>query len=43
MFDYYDMSAKYNFGAHRTLCKFVEDRGYYVECYDPGTYFIYPQ
>jgi hypothetical protein len=43
MFDYYAMGNKYEFGAHITLRNFVEKRGYYVECYDAGTYFIYPQ
>ncbi len=42
MFDYY-AGGKYEFGVHITLRKFVEKHGYYVECYDPGTYFIFPQ
>ena len=42
MFHYY-ANGKYEFGVHITLRKFVEKRGYYVECYDPGTYFIFPQ
>ena len=42
MFDYNNMSAKYNFGAHVDLCKFVEKHGYFVECYDAGTFFIWP-
>jgi hypothetical protein len=42
MFDDYDMSDKYEFGAHVQLCRFVEKYGYYVECYDGGTFFIWP-
>lgn len=43
MFDYNDMSSLYEFGAHVKLCKFVEKHGYYVEAYDCGTYFIFPE
>ena len=42
MFDYYSESKKYIFGAHNSLCDFVEKYGYYVECYDAGTFFIFP-
>lgn len=30
-------------GVHKKLKKVVEDAGWWVECYDPGTYFAYPQ
>jgi len=42
MFNYYSERDCYQFGAHVALCKAVEAEGYYVECYDPGTFFIYP-
>jgi hypothetical protein len=44
MFNYYSDRACYRdgFGAHEQLCNFVEKRGWYVECYDAGTFFIYP-
>ena len=42
MFDYNNMGAKYQFGAHVDLCRFVEKHGYFVECYDGGTFFIWP-
>ena len=43
MFDSYDMGENYEFGAHVKLCRFVEKHGYYVECYDNGTFFIWPE
>jgi len=43
MFDYNAMGSDYQFGAHIELCEFVEEHGYFVECYDAGTFFIYPQ
>ena len=43
MFSYYNLSDDYQFGAHVKLCEFVEKHGYFVECYDGGTYFIFPQ
>lgn len=43
MFDYNAMGADYQFGAHVDLCRFVEGHGYYVECYDAGTFFIFPE
>lgn len=43
MFDHYNMGENYQFGAHVKLCRFVESHGYWVECYDAGTYFIWPE
>lgn len=28
-------------GVHRKLKKLIEDAGWFVVCYDPGTYFAY--
>jgi hypothetical protein len=44
MFNYYSERSCYaeGFGAHEQLCNFVEKHGYYVECYDAGTFLIYP-
>lgn len=44
MFNYYSTKNCYanGFGAHEQLCNFVEKHGYYVECYDAGTFLIYP-
>jgi hypothetical protein len=42
MFNYFGSGDTYKFGAHIKLCNFVEKNGYYVECYDAGTYMIYP-
>jgi hypothetical protein len=41
MFDSYEMGKNYEFGAHIQLCRFVEKYGYFVECYDGGTFFIW--
>ena len=40
-FDYYDMSDDYTFGVLSSLEEFVNDRGYYFECNDPGTYMLW--
>ena len=41
-FDYYAMDYDaYEFGVHVSIAKFVEDRGWYWECHDAGTYFAY--
>jgi hypothetical protein len=42
MFNYYSESSNYIFGTHKQLTDFVERHGYYVECYDAGTFFIFP-
>lgn len=30
------------FGVHKEIIKFLEDRGWFAEWYDPGTLFAYP-
>jgi len=42
--DYYNNleGSYYTFGVHNKLWKLVEKAGWFVECYDPGTYFAYP-
>ena len=32
---------EWDFGAHPRLNKFVEDRGYYWEAHDAGTFMLY--
>jgi hypothetical protein len=41
-FDMSDMSEMYVFGVHRELHAFLDQRGFFAEAHDPGTYFIYP-
>jgi len=33
----------YTFGVHNDINKFFNDKGWFVECHDPGTYFAYPE
>lgn len=40
-FDYYDMSDDYTFGVLSSLEKTANDRGWYFECHDPGTYMLW--
>lgn len=42
LFDYYAESHLYEMGVWKPLAEFVRKHGYYCECNDPGTYFIYP-
>lgn len=44
--DYYSFEEDpeeevYEMGVHVKLVKFLKERGFYVECYDPGTYCAY--
>ena len=40
-FDYDPEEKIYVFGVHKKLKKVIEDAGWFVECYDPGTYFAF--
>lgn len=40
---FYDPKEKiYVMGVHKKLSEALEKFGYFVECYDPGTYIAYP-
>lgn len=41
LFDYWDeREIIYEMGVHKTFRRFLEERGFWIECYDPGTYWI---
>jgi len=42
--DYYTNleGSHYTYGVHNKLWNLVVDCGWFVECYDPGTYYAFP-
>lgn len=41
LLDYYNQSENYVLGVDRSLDKFLQDKGFFVEAYDPGTWMIW--
>jgi len=41
LFDYYDQYSLYEMGVYKPLADFCGKRGWYWECYDPGTFHLY--